>query len=150
MRLSKTSAQAMLALAYLSQQKPGVVTQARQVAVYLGIPTDSALKILQVLARQEIILSHLGRSGGYRLIKSPAQITLAQIVEVIDGPIIGSTRLSTPRADMAESLDRLQTICNQVAEQIRRQLGHATVSDLIVNPANVESPSALVKEAPVS
>ena len=54
---SREKAQTALALAFLAEQESDTVVQARQVAAHLGIPTDSALKILQTLARQELILT---------------------------------------------------------------------------------------------
>ena len=59
MKLSKSSAQAVLAMAFLAEQPTGSVIQARQVGGHLGIPTDSALKILQVLARHGLLASQL-------------------------------------------------------------------------------------------
>jgi len=139
MKLSKTSAQAALALTFLAEQERVVVVQARQVAAYLGIPTDSALKILQVLARQELILSQLGRTGGYRLHKPADQISLAHIVEAIDGPISGSMRLASNHARSNGSLELLQSICNEAATTLRQQLSRTTVADLVRCNTSAES-----------
>ncbi|MCC7193137.1 MAG: Rrf2 family transcriptional regulator [Phycisphaeraceae bacterium] len=130
MKLSKTSAHAALALAFLADQPAGVVIQARHIATHLGIPTDSALKILQVLARQEIIISQLGRTGGYRLHRQPQEISLAQIVEAIDGPINGSMRLDSREA-IAASVNLLQSVCDQAASRLREELSRTTVADLV-------------------
>jgi Rrf2 family protein len=130
MKLSKTSAQAALAMAFLAEQDSDTVVQARQVAAHLGIPTDSALKILQTLARQELILSQLGRSGGYRLHKPAASVTLAHIVEAIDGPISGAMRLDNRREGTAGSMELLQSVCEQVAVRLREELSRTTVADL--------------------
>ncbi len=130
MKLSKTSAHAALALAFLADQPAGVVIQARHIATHLGIPTDSALKILQVLARQEIIISQLGRTGGYRLHRQPQEISLAQIVEAIDGPINGSMRLDS-RESIAASVNLLQSVCDQAASRLREELSRTTVADLV-------------------
>lgn len=130
MKLSKTSAHAALALAFLADQPAGVVIQARHIATHLGIPTDSALKILQVLARQEIIISQLGRTGGYRLHRQPQEISLAQIVEAIDGPINGSMRLDS-RESIAASVILLQSVCDQAASRLREELSRTTVADLV-------------------
>lgn len=129
MKLSKTSAQAALALAFLADQPSGAIVQARHIATHLGIPTDSALKILQVLARQEIIASQLGRTGGYRLHRVPQDISLAQIVEAIDGPISGAMRLDA-REPVVASVMLLQSVCDQAAARLREELGRTTVADL--------------------
>lgn len=130
MRLSKTSAYAALATAYLANQSRAGMVQARQVADYLSIPTDSALKILQVLARHGVIESQLGRSGGYRLAADPTQVTLLNIVEAIDGPITGDMPVTNQCEKIAGGLGLLQTICDQAAEKIRTELSRSTIADL--------------------
>ena len=146
MRLSKTSAQAALAMAYLAEQEPGVVVQARHVASHLGIPTDSALKILQVLARHELVMSQLGRSGGYRLHKSADQVTLAQIHEAFDGPINRSMRLLARSDSVSVSLDLLQDACDEAADCLRQQLNKITVATLI-RPRETSDAARLAPDA---
>lgn len=46
-----------------------------------------ALKILRKLAQGGIVASRRGKKGGYRLARKPSEITVRQIVELIDGPI---------------------------------------------------------------
>lgn len=136
MKLSKTSAQAALALAYLALQDDTQIVQAKQVAKHLGIPSDSALKILQALARHRIIDSRLGRSGGYRLASAPADISLLQIIEAIDGPISGQVRIDNAPNNITGGLDLLQSISQLAAERIREQLSQTSVADLVKSNEN--------------
>lgn len=131
MKLSKTSAQAALALAYLAEQDSTQTIQAKQVAKHLGIPADSALKILQAMARHDLIHSRLGRSGGYRLINDAQDITLLQVIEAIDGPINGQVRLDNAPDGITGGLDLLQAISQQAAERIRLELSQTTIADLV-------------------
>ena len=131
MKLSKTSAHAALAIAFLANQTSDGPTQARSVAEHLGIPTDSALKILQALSRHRLIKSQLGRSGGY-LVHRPAEtISLLEIVEAIDGPIAGEMPISNHINHLDFSMNILQSACQHAAEQLRNTLKHYTVSDLV-------------------
>ena len=130
MRLSKTSAHAALAIAFLANRINDPITQARQVAEYLSIPTDSALKVLQNLARRGLINSQLGRGGGYRLEKPADQITLLDVVEATDGPIDAAMPLRLTDPGAGPGLDLLQSICEQAAEAVRRELSGVTVADL--------------------
>jgi Rrf2 family protein len=140
-RLSKTSAQAALALAFLAQQDETLIIQARQVARHLGIPADSALKILQALARHDIIQSRLGRSGGYRLARPAADISLLQVIEAIDGPINGQVRVDNAPQWIAGGIDLLQAISQQAALRIRQELSQTTIADLV--KSNENQPVAL-------
>lgn len=133
MKLSKTSAQAALALAYLALQDETQIIQAKQVAKHLGIPSDSALKILQALARHRIIHSRLGRSGGYRLAFKADEISLLQVIEAIDGPISGQVRVDNAPANIAGGLDLLQVISQQAADRIREELSQTTVADIVAS-----------------
>lgn len=125
-----------MALAYLAQQDESQIIQAKQVALHLGIPSDSALKILQSLARQQIIHSRLGRSGGYRLASPPEDISLLQVIEAIDGPINGQVRIDNAPSAISGGLDLLQSISEQAARRIREELSQTTVADLVKSTQN--------------
>ena len=121
MRLTKTSAQAVMAMAFLARQSGGPLVQARQVAAYLDIPTDSALKVLQVLARQKLIDSQLGRTGGYQLTRSADDVTVLDVVEAIEGPFRGFTSLVSPPEHTTVVAAKLQTLCERVSDCIREE-----------------------------
>ncbi|MBI1336546.1 MAG: Rrf2 family transcriptional regulator [Phycisphaera sp.] len=129
MKLTKASTQAALALAYLSSRKDEGFIQARNVAEFLDAPTDSALKILQTLARRGLLQSQLGRSGGYRFSGDPDRVSLLHVVEAIDGPIVSDIRISTgPQVDRMVTV--LQSACDHAAAHIREDLNHVTIADL--------------------
>lgn len=130
MKLSKTSTQAALALTFLAVQEPEPFIQARQVGVHLGIPTDSALKILQALARQGLIQSQLGRAGGYRLGQPADRITLATVIEAMDGSIHSRMRLPVVRDELAHELSQLQSLCDRVAQCLVEHFTGTTIADL--------------------
>lgn len=143
MKLTKTSAQAALAMGYLSDCPEDRPTQARQVAEHLGIPTDSALKILQALVRQQLLRSQLGRSGGYQMLASAHDISLLQIVEAIDGPISAELPLNPTDEALARPLATLREACARSAAHLRQELAQITVADLSASgdaPATVRIP----------
>ncbi len=135
MKMSKTSANAALALAYLARQPAGTAVQARQVGEALGVATDSMLKILQGLSRQGLVHSRLGRRGGYRLDRPAQQITLLQIVEVADGPITGQVAQVEAGEDHLAALGVLQNVSGRVADRTREELARITVADLAYRAA---------------
>ncbi len=128
MKLSKTSAHAALALAYLAGRASDGYVQARTIADHLHIPTDSALKILQALTRRGILHSQLGRTGGYRLLTDPSRLSLLQIVEAIDGPMVSEMPVHQPH--LCEAIDALQHVCDQARDLIRQSLANSTIADL--------------------
>ncbi|HAI10826.1 MAG TPA: hypothetical protein DCM28_03930 [Phycisphaerales bacterium] len=132
MKLSKTSAQAALALGVLAAQPEGQYLQARFIAEKLNIPTVSALKILQSLTRGHLIESQLGRSGGYRMACPANEVSLLRIVEAIDGPVRGQMRIDGAPAGVAQGVECLRVACDSAAHALRDQLQRTTVADLAI------------------
>jgi len=130
MKLSKTATLAALAVAYLSTRRGDGHIQARHVADYLHIPTDSALKVLQALARRGVINSHLGRSGGYYLESEPHDVTLLHIVEAVEGPIESELPIESDGNGLSNPIDQLRKACNRVAHSMRHELDRTTISEI--------------------
>ena len=77
---------AFKALAALARA-PGKGMQIRQLAEGDKIPRKFLEQILLTLKASGLIASRRGRAGGYELLKPPEQITIGQILRIIDGPI---------------------------------------------------------------
>lgn len=60
---------------------------ARDLAAETHIPLPTVSKLLKLLARQGLLLSHRGMRGGYSLAKKPEEISVAHIVGALDGPV---------------------------------------------------------------
>ena len=60
---------------------------AKQISDDSGVPSRFALKILRRLTQAGLTESFKGVSGGYQLARAADQISLGEIIEVIDGPI---------------------------------------------------------------
>jgi FeS assembly SUF system regulator len=72
-------------MAYMAQDK--AVHSATEVAASLGMAAATVSKILKMLARENLVASVLGAKGGYTLARQPAQISIAEIINAMDGPI---------------------------------------------------------------
>ena len=77
---------ALRALAELANADPGPM-KAEQIARAQGIPPKFLENILLELRHAGIVLSQRGAEGGYRLGRPPAEITLADVIRVVDGPL---------------------------------------------------------------
>jgi Rrf2 family nitric oxide-sensitive transcriptional repressor len=82
MKINKDVEQAMRSLIYLSSQEKE--SSARLISAALGIPGEKLGKILQKLARNGLIRSGRGRSGGYTLRRSLDEIHLSDIYRALD------------------------------------------------------------------
>src|SRR3954471_9544863 len=87
LRLSKKADYALMALKHLATHTDVVSVSAREIAEAYDIPVELMAKVLQRLARRGLLSSHQGTRGGYRLAKAPSAISVADIIQAIDGPL---------------------------------------------------------------
>ncbi len=102
MRLSaktKYGVRAVFDIAYHSQDDPGVAIQAKDIAQREQIPLRYLEQIFQDLRRAGIIESKRGPRGGYLLKRNPEELSLAEIVGVLQGPIRDLFTLDDAEAD---------------------------------------------------
>jgi Rrf2 family protein len=130
MRLTRASSYAIHALAYMALQKHNRPIPSHLVAQARGIPERFLLKVLKPLVSARVLLSIKGPNGGYRLARPPNKVSLLEIVEAIDGPVRGVAPLSEDGSETALNR-KLEDICRQAADQVRRQLEKVTLADLI-------------------
>lgn len=84
--LTRKTDYALLALASLANLEPQG-TSARELAEKLHLPLPVLRNILKQLASRGVLKSTRGTKGGYRLAKSPGEISLAELVTAIEGPM---------------------------------------------------------------
>ena len=89
LRLSKKADYALMAMKHLAIKTESVAssTSAREIAEQYDIPIELMAKVLQRLARNGLLTSHQGTRGGYTLSKPTASISVADIIQAIDGPL---------------------------------------------------------------
>jgi len=94
MKISRSTGYALLAVGYIAQhQKEGIILS-QSVSKKYNIPLEYLLKILQQLVRANVLRSKRGPRGGFSLAKSTKKITLLQIVEAVEGPMISHLNLA--------------------------------------------------------
>ena len=87
MQITRQAEYAVRTVYYLAQQDPGVSIATGRIAKEQDIPSPFLAKIVMQLSAVGIVHTSRGARGGVRLAKSPANITLLEIVEAVDGPI---------------------------------------------------------------
>jgi len=81
---------ALVALARLAEQATDQreeVLSARQIGTQYGIPLPLLMNILKELVKGGLVRSTRGAQGGYLLAQSPSDITVARVIESIEGPV---------------------------------------------------------------
>ena len=82
--LNQTAEYALRTAVYLAEQRDRGPVAAGELASQLGIPQNYLSKILHQLARDGLLVSQRGKTGGFRLARNPELITLAQVVAGFD------------------------------------------------------------------
>ncbi|MBT3300736.1 MAG: Rrf2 family transcriptional regulator [Candidatus Marinimicrobia bacterium] len=83
--LSKSSQYAIQAVMYLAGQPKNSPVFQRDIASALDIPNHFLGKVLQILVKHDLILSHKGINGGFVINQNGSKITLDHIIRIIDG-----------------------------------------------------------------
>src|SRR4029079_4501371 len=79
---------AMKHLALQSTSSGGAgASSAREIAEHYDIPIELLAKILQRLARRGLLTSHQGTRGGYSLARPATVISVADVIQAVDGPL---------------------------------------------------------------
>src|SRR6185436_5276925 len=86
LRLSKKADYALIAMKHLALRGDGS-SSAREIASLYDVPIELLAKILQRLVRRGLLASQQGTRGGYQLARMPAQISVADVIQAIDGPV---------------------------------------------------------------
>ncbi len=129
MRLSARADYAVRACIELAL-RPDQQLSAEAVAMHADLPAKFLEAILVELRRAELIKTQRGPKGGCMLARSPSAITVAEIVEAIDGPI-GTVRGEAPDAlHYPPSAAVLQGVWISLAEDVKKLLGGVTLDDL--------------------
>ena len=131
MRFGKASAYAVFAILYIAKHDPDGPVHGRTIADSYGIPLEYLLKILQQLARAQILQSERGRRGGFRLRKSPAQTTLLEVVEAVEGTINGELSVLGRIAGADDTKEIIEKLCGQSAQFTRSLLRTTNIKQLI-------------------
>lgn len=129
MRVSAKVDYALRAVAQVAAAPEGTV-KAEQIAQAQEIPLRFLLGILRELAQAQLLRSHRGSDGGYELARPAEQITLAEVMRVIDGPLVNLRDLHLLDLDYAGPAEALGEVWMAVRASVRSVLERVTVADL--------------------
>jgi Rrf2 family cysteine metabolism transcriptional repressor len=122
MKLTNRSEYALLALVCLARQKPGAYVGGAMIAKTQNIPPKFLQQILMVLKRGRYVQSFKGPQGGYRLARPAKEITIAEIVRLLDGALAPTESVSryfyepSPLEKEKKLIDMFRRIRDIIAE----------------------------------
>jgi Rrf2 family protein len=130
MRISAKADYAVRAVAELAAADGEKPVKAERVATAQGIPLNFLENILGELRHAGIVRSHRGAEGGFRLAKPATELTVADVIRAVEGPL-ASVRGGPPedaRYDGAAAA--LPTVWIAVRANLRRVMETVTIDDI--------------------
>lgn len=130
LRLSKLTDYGTVLLAHLAANR-GSVCSAADVATATGVAVPTVSKLLKLLGRNGLVTSTRGANGGYRLARDPNDISAADIIDALEGPV------SITECSASDSQCEHEGVCSvgeawqRVNVAIRRALDDVSLSDLL-------------------
>lgn len=118
---SDYAARAVLSLA--RRHHRNTPTRLEEIASENGLPANYLVQILIELKSHQIVRSIRGKEGGYQLSRPPSEITFADILRCVHGPLFDSPAMSDPRCpvELREGWGRLQAAVEAEASRITFQ-----------------------------
>ena len=154
LRLSKKADYALIAMKHLSRLPgDGASACAREIAEQYDIPLELMAKVLQRLVRSGLLVSTQGTRGGYTLQRASHSISVADVIQAIDGPFT-VTACSTDDHD-CEQFQKcsIRDPLWRLRERIVEALGTVSVAELASDAEReqevVTAPVAVVRRAHV-
>ena len=135
MRLSKKADYALMAVRHLALRSGPSSASAREIAEQYDIPIELMAKVLQRLVRAGLLVSTQGTRGGYTLSRPSAAISVADVIQAIDGPFT-VTACSSEKNDCEQySKCSIRDPLWQIRERIAATLGTVTIAEMAAESA---------------
>lgn len=131
-RLNRLTDYAVVVLSQMAH-RPDETWTATRIAGETGVPLPTVAKLLNALVHGDLISSHRGASGGYTLNRPAEAVTVAEIIQALEGPIALTACVDgqTGGCDV-ESLCPMRGNWDRVNRAIRRALSEVTLADMAV------------------
>ncbi len=130
LRISKLADYGTIVLTAMARE-PAWTFSAAELALRTGLPAPSVSKILKILLRQGIVVSLRGANGGYRLARSPAEISTVQILNALDGPLGVTECSASPGLCKREAHCGTRAHWHMINRVVLQALEHITLQQMI-------------------
>ena len=129
-RLNKLADYALVVMEYVTSHPEGHPHTARSVAEATHLPAPTVVKILKKLVDSNLVISQRGVKGGYTAARGSALISVAEVVEAMDGPM-GLTECATaPGRCELEGKCRIEANFRVIGRVLRETLRNISLADL--------------------
>lgn len=117
----------MVELAATADEKP---VKAERIATAQGIPLNFLENILGELRHAGLVRSHRGAEGGFRLAKDPAEITVADVIRAVEGPLATVRGAPPEESQYNGASEALLRVWIALRANLRKVVEQVTVADV--------------------
>lgn len=129
-RITKLTDYGVMIMAFMAGN-PLRLFQAREIAEQTSLAQPTVSKLLKKLTKHRLLTSHRGSNGGYHLACNPAKITIADLIDALEGPIaITECNLGHDHCATA-SLCSVKSPWQRINQVITRALQSVKLTDLV-------------------
>jgi len=130
MRMSAKAEYGVRAMIQLAAAEPGVVVKTDDLAQAQGIPAQFLVDILSDLRADRLVRSHRGREGGYELARPADQISIADVLRCIDGPLASVRDIGLGDLPYSGPTTALTDVWRALRASMRAVLEMTTLADV--------------------
>jgi Rrf2 family protein len=130
MKISRSTAYALLAVGYIAQHHDQKIILSQTISKEYDIPLEYLLKILQQLVKVNVLHSKRGPRGGFSMARPTKKITMLQVIEAVEGPMINQLSL-TKHARREKFSVRVEQTYDKALGQARSVFEKTKLSDLV-------------------
>ena len=141
MRVSAKSDYALRALIEMAGRADGRAVSAEELGRLQDIPHGFLQAILADLRRAGVVMSQRGQSGGWRMGRSASEVSVADVIRAVDGPLVSVYGLRPEAVSYNDSADVLQHVWIAARSSLREVFEEVSIQQL----ADAELPVAVTK-----
>jgi Rrf2 family protein len=130
MRVSAKSDYALRALIELAGRSDGGAVSAEEIGRLQDIPHGFLQAILADLRRAGLVVSQRGQSGGWRLARDADEVTVADVIRAVDGPLVSVYGLRPEAVSYNESAEVLQLVWIAARSSLREVFENVSIRAL--------------------
>jgi FeS assembly SUF system regulator len=151
MRLTSLADYAVVVMAAAARRPAGARLSAGLLAEETGVPLPTAQKVMGRLALAGLLESARGTGGGFRLARAAPEISLADIIEAVEGPIAMTNCIEGSVHDCAlEGSCRVKPHLNAANDAVRGALQGVSLEQLARSPAEAGARTTVPNWAPAA
>ena len=130
MRVSAKSDYALRALIEMAARADGRAVSAEELGRLQGIPHGFLQAILADLRRSGIVISQRGQSGGWRMNRDPKDVSVADVIRAVDGPLVSVYGLRPESVSYNEAAEVLQHVWIAARRSLRDVFEEVSIQQL--------------------